>query len=286
MMLPKLSRSTIIILVITVILLIDMSIIEARRSKHSRKRGNHRSHKSKNAKIRRRNAELPCKKGAEGEVDAVFGRMSGYGNVSRPFPTDQQELNNYCKGQFSDIRLIESYAKRCQHGLPKQYFNILVYTVKGSMSRICKKNSKKARQFLSASGCIRRASNHFDKCHRNLIERLHRIKFSEDKKKIPYTCCEYYTLRKCFQDGGRNEAKCSDKEMETVEELIESTSSNALNFFCGEYAEDSDKCEKLGPLVEAPSSRSGRKSRPKYLRSISLTVAEIFDTFPELSTRT
>ncbi|OTF81916.1 hypothetical protein BLA29_006110 [Euroglyphus maynei] len=275
----------IVMIIITIILLLDMNIIEAKRSKHSKRGGSHRSHKSKGAKIRRRNAELPCKKGAEGEVDAVFGRISGYGNVSRPFPTDQQELSDYCKGQFSDIRLIESYAKRCQHGLPKQYFNILVYTIKGSMSRICKKNSKKARQFLSASGCIRRASHHFDQCHRNLIERLHRIKFSDDKKKIPYTCCEYYTLRKCFQDGGRNEAKCSDKEMETVEELIESTSSNALNFFCGEYAEDSDKCEKLGPLAEAPS-KSGRKSRPKYLRSISLTVAEIFDTFPEISTRT
>ena len=67
---------------------------------------------------------------------------------------------------------------------------------------------------------------------------------------------------------------------------IDSYSGDLFNLICGDYTEDSDKCEKLGPLVEAPSSRSGRKSRPKYLRSISLTVAEIFDTFPELSTRT
>lgn len=72
--------------------------------------------------------------------------------------------------------------------------------------------------------------------------------------------------------------------METVEELIESTSSNAMNFFCGEYADDSDKCDKLGPIPERP--RTAKKSRPKFLRSISLTVSEIFDTFPEISTRT
>ena len=66
--------------------------------------------------------------------------------------------------------------------------------------------------------------------------------------------------------------------METVEELMESTSSNALNFFCGEYADDSDKCEKLGSLPVPPGSK-----KPKFVRSISLTVAEIFDSFPEQS---
>lgn len=41
--------------------------------------------------------ELPCTKQAEADVDVVFGRMSGYGNVSRPFPSNQDELNDYCK---------------------------------------------------------------------------------------------------------------------------------------------------------------------------------------------
>ena len=175
--------------------------------------------------------------------------------------------------------MIESYAKRCQKGLPKQYFSLMLYTIKGNMQRICKKNSKKAKTFLSVAPCMRRSSLPFDSCHRKLIERLHRIKHSADqKKKIPYVCCEYYTLRKCFHDKGTREGKCSEKEMETVEELMESTSSNSMNFFCGEYADDGDKCEKLGPLASA----KGHK-KPKFVRSISLTVAEIFDSFPEQS---
>lgn len=56
------------------------------------------------------------------------------------------------------------------------------------MQRICKKSSKKAKQFLAASACIRRASPHFDTCHRNLIHRLHKVKYADNKKKIPYTC--------------------------------------------------------------------------------------------------
>ena len=41
--------------------------------------------------------ELPCTKQAEADVDVVFGRMSGYGNVSRPFPSSESELGQYCK---------------------------------------------------------------------------------------------------------------------------------------------------------------------------------------------
>lgn len=132
--------------------------------------------------------ELPCTKDAEAQVDTVFGRMSGYGNISRPFPSNEEQLSKYCKGQHEDIRLVESYSKRCTKGLPKQYFSIMLYTIKGSMARICKRNHSKGKQFLSASGCMKRASDYFDGCHRNLITRLHKVKFAEDKKKIPFVC--------------------------------------------------------------------------------------------------
>ena len=49
------------------------------------------------AKKSSENIELPCTKQAEADVDVVFGRMSGYGNVSRSFPSNQNELNDYCK---------------------------------------------------------------------------------------------------------------------------------------------------------------------------------------------
>ena len=41
--------------------------------------------------------ELPCSKSSEAEVDVVFGRMSGYGNVSRPYPSTENELQEYCR---------------------------------------------------------------------------------------------------------------------------------------------------------------------------------------------
>ncbi len=41
--------------------------------------------------------DLPCTKQAEADVDVVFGRMSGYGNGSRSFPINENELGSYCK---------------------------------------------------------------------------------------------------------------------------------------------------------------------------------------------
>lgn len=41
--------------------------------------------------------DLPCTKAAEADVDVVFGRMSGYGNGSRSFPLNENELSSYCK---------------------------------------------------------------------------------------------------------------------------------------------------------------------------------------------
>lgn len=41
--------------------------------------------------------ELSCTKQSEADVDVVFGRMSGYGNVSRTFPSNEAELAKYCK---------------------------------------------------------------------------------------------------------------------------------------------------------------------------------------------
>lgn len=53
--------------------------------------------KKKTKKTTEETPELPCTKEAEVDVDMVFGRMSGYGNVSRGFPIKESDLTEYCK---------------------------------------------------------------------------------------------------------------------------------------------------------------------------------------------
>jgi hypothetical protein len=60
---------------------------------------------------------------------------------------------------------------------------------------------------------------------------------------------------KSAQNAGNN--ICGHKKCDDFEKYINSMSGNTLNLMCGEYEEDSDKCEKLPSL-----SKSTKFSKP------------------------
>ena len=91
---------------------------------------------------------------------------------------------------------------------------------------------------------------------------------------IYFLFSEYFNLRKCLTEKAKSVDICSEKHLETLDDFVESTTSNALNFFCGDYADDSDKCLKLG---KPPNKKKGQKRS----KSISITIADIFQSFPE-----
>jgi hypothetical protein len=86
------------------------------------------------------------------------------------------------------VKTLENYSKRCKKGLPKQFFAIMMYTIRSNLNKMCKKGSKKGIEFLAATKCMNKASGELEKCHNVMIDKLQGIKFAEDKKKIPHTC--------------------------------------------------------------------------------------------------
>ncbi|XP_054152482.1 uncharacterized protein LOC128951258 [Oppia nitens] len=218
--------------------------------------------------------QLTCNKSSERTADTMFGHMVGYGNNSRRFPENDDEMQKYCSAQLADLKVLENYTKRCKKGLPKQFFAIMMYTLKSNVNRMCKRNSKKGMEFMVGSKCFNKATFELEKCHNVFIDHLQGVLTVDDKLKIPHTCCEYYSFRQCLTERAKNVDICGDKDLQTLDEFVESTTSNALNFFCGDYADDSDKCDKLG---KPPKKRSNLKRT----KSISITIAEIFQSFPE-----
>ncbi len=53
----------------------------------------------------------------------------------------------------------------------------------------------------------------------------------------------------CARDAANN--ICGHKKCDDFEKYINSLSGNTLNLMCGEYEEDSDKCEKLPSLPKS-----------------------------------
>jgi hypothetical protein len=151
----------------------------------------------------------------------------------------------------------------------------MLFTSRNQYTRICKKDPKMRRRFLSASICINKARDEFEKCHRVMIEKLLGIKFAEEKLKIPLTCCGNYELKNCYREGAKRIDICSDENLETIDSFAGSITMNADNLFCGEYSDDSDKCEKLG---EPPK----RRKNQKIPRSFFLPIIDVFNSFGDV----
>ncbi|CAG2110109.1 unnamed protein product, partial [Medioppia subpectinata] len=132
--------------------------------------------------------QLACNKASEKTADSMFGHMVGYGNNSRGFPETEVEMHKYCNSQLSDLKVLENYTKRCKKGLPKQFFAIMMYTTKANVNRMCKKGSRKGREFMSGAKCFNKATFELEKCHIVMIDHLLGVINADDKLKIPYTC--------------------------------------------------------------------------------------------------
>ena len=86
------------------------------------------------------------------------------------------------------VKTVENYIKKCTKSLSKQMFSVYVFTIKSQLNQLCKKDTARRREMLDAAKCVNKAKPAFAKCVNQTIDRLQRIKFVEDSKKIPHLC--------------------------------------------------------------------------------------------------
>jgi len=90
--------------------------------------------------------------------------------------------------QISDLKTLEDYVKKCMTGLGKQMFQILSYTVRNHITKICKKNSRSIKQMLSAANCWNQASDRYETCNAQVIDNILGIQNANDQMKISLLC--------------------------------------------------------------------------------------------------
>jgi hypothetical protein len=86
---------------------------------------------------------------------------------------------------------------------------------------------------------------------------------------------EYTNFKNCFSKNGKNVELCSEDQLETVTDFIDSVTSNLINLLCGDYTEGNDKCEKL----EASPKKNNSEKRTK---SFFLPFVQVFESFAEI----
>lgn len=105
-----------------------------------------------------------------------------------------------------------------------------------------------------------------------MIDNFVGIKYATNENKIPHICCEYVHLVQCFaKEMGTTECK---SEVDTMLAFYRQLMGNFVDTTCGDYNEDTDRCNKLGK----PPKKHEKERSPK---SILYPLHDIINSLPQ-----
>ncbi|CAG2103781.1 unnamed protein product [Medioppia subpectinata] len=196
----------------------------------------------------RHSSQADCDVNESRKMDGAMARLLTIGNSGRHFPESKgHDLKQYCNETKTLIAQIESYKNKCLKDLGKQVTGVIVYSVKNSVSQLCKRDSKRLNELISAAPCMNRGSNEINKCYTRYIDGVMGAKHAVDKKKIPHNCCEYFRIFACSETRMRKVKGCNEQQVDVTLDWIRSLFGNVIDLICSDYTEGSDKCAQLDP---------------------------------------
>jgi len=200
-------------------------------------------------------AEIICNAKGEEELDKVVKELYLFGAVDRPYPRDQSEMTKFCKTNSELAKYVKDYSEKCLPKQKKMVINLLVYSVVKTTNNMCK-SRRRTQEFIRLSQCGNSAKNGTSKCWKTLIGSLNGIKSYKDAKlKIPLVCCNYFPFKHCATKE-YEDVKCNSKQIDALEGLLNSYALEVLNLLCGDYTEDSDKCDQIVHLTPKFKSKT------------------------------
>ncbi|XP_054155320.1 uncharacterized protein LOC128953824 [Oppia nitens] len=152
---------------------------------------------------------------------------------------------------------------------------VLTFAVKNVVKQLCKKDSKRLTEIINSTPCVNKANAEFTKCYTQVIDSLQGAKYANESKRIPHLCCEYYKMYPCFYERTKRFPICSTKKVDTVSDFVRNIFDNMVGLICGDYTENSDKCDHL----ELPPKKPKNDKRTK---SFAIPLIEILSSFPEI----
>ncbi|XP_015787707.1 uncharacterized protein LOC107364786 [Tetranychus urticae] len=156
-----------------------------------------------------------------------------------PLPTNDAEMVEHCGKMFSNLDCIRDFNKKCLKPFPKTLFGMFNHDLRKEMKHRCDKPEGRA-EFLKHAECLR----HKDKlgpiigCKNNFIGQLEWITGNVAKsEQTVAACCSFHQAHQCFSD--KIEEVChpitGSGTKEYIDEVIESTVTEAIDYACGKY---------------------------------------------------
>lgn len=202
-----------------------------------------------------------CNSTTDKEMDETVSLIMTFG-TSRKFPLDKDEFKEYCKDQTKYVNKLENYRNVCLKDQAKSVVSVIIYSIKQVISTYCKRlNSKRTAELMDSATCANVATNDYNKCSIEYVQRLVYSKsLKTSKDRLIQACCGYFTIPTCIQtQANKYPDVCTQERIDANIAYIKNFFDNAINAACGEYNGDSDKCDR----VTIPPPKKSKKPLPK-----------------------
>lgn len=149
------------------------------------------------------------------------------------------------------VNTVEAFIREC---VPKNVADMTVmilYTIKGNLlRRYCspsEKSVKEGAKLIGMAPCINTYLQPDDRCRMRFVNQTKQlVNVKDDWIKMPHICCNYVESMRCL-DQQLNEHECLRTHHDYLMDLSRSFITSISDIMCGDYNEDTDRCDKLAP---------------------------------------
>nr|XP_027204935.1 uncharacterized protein LOC113798577 [Dermatophagoides pteronyssinus] len=215
------------------------------------------------------------------DQDSIALNMFG---SDRRYPVKREEVKKFCDDTGRHLDSLDKFTKQCYTSDVQNMAKIFVYSNKRTMKMYCgnsggRRKLKRLQKLLTIAPCLN-TYLHQDKCLTQFLSKIRNlIQYKMNGEKIYYTCCYFVDLMKCF-DHHLSKLSCATAErLEEFNNLVQSLNGDMINVSCGEYTEQTDRCDHLKPLnqFKTDPNTTQRLLDPK-LRSFFFTSIAMFES--------
>ncbi|XP_075679696.1 uncharacterized protein LOC142644824 [Dermatophagoides pteronyssinus] len=193
--------------------------------------------------------------------------------IEKP-PRTSTDMKEWCDRIIPMERCLKDYAQKCLNKFSKQTLSILTYSISRTNKRICT-NKKRQKSFLNLIDCAHEQIPLFSNVLRNMTIDFHAIPMVKKQNlRLPLACCSYYKWKNIGIDKMIKICPTNTGAHEEIENLLSGYTNDLLSVACGDYTEESDKCD--GIIGKIPVWK-----RPLRWQNFFLPLIELYDSIDE-----
>ncbi|KAI2804258.1 hypothetical protein BLOT_003237 [Blomia tropicalis] len=204
----------------------------------------------------KKNANVACGSDVMGQLDHYLKEVEILSGKRR-FPETMSQLKEACKINKNIMSILTNLANKCMTGFKKNVMQVTLYSVKKSHKSLCRsKPNKEMKDLIAAGKCVNSGISEFSKCARTTRDNVLRITRAQE----------------CLRQKAKNVPQCTEEHIETIQKRFNRASMNGMNIACGDYTDETDKCDK----VHAPKDVIVEQSN----KTMVMTMFELLDGLP------